>query len=1118
MNFSADRLFLPVKILVHAGLFFFNPNLQAQSIKEIRPSVLCVNEEVTIVGKELNRVTRIDYNGVALYLSDGDFTVVNKGTLRFAAPAASATNGEELVTTIIYTGLFGAFPVDREDNLMTINPLPGEPSNPAGSSYCEGTPASSVRVDDPGAGFRIDWYDSSTGGSLLGSGVSYTPTGSGTFYAEVVNISTGCISTLRASATVVHILAPSAPTGSVSSSFCEGDPVSSVSVNNPGTGYRVDWYNASTGGTLLFSGVLYIPAQPGTYYAEMVNTNTGCSSLTREAATVTENPVPSNATHPVNASFCGDDPVPSIRVDDPGNGFSVSWYINSTGGTLASGTVSGNHGEIFTPSNSASASYYAEVMNNQSRCLSHGRTRVSVEKNPSFCTNTDILSFNFDEQDDPSEINNQNHQISIVVPYGISLKNLVANFTLAPGAIAAIDGTIQRSGITHNDFSQPLTYMITAADRITTQEWIVLVDIAPNAATQILSYGFPQQTGPAIIDSRNNSISVEISFFADLTELVANFTLSDGATAKVGGIEQISGVTSNDFSNIVIYSISAQNNISTSKWKVNVTQQDLIDNENPIITYGSLPDEYPVISDSIPTNIVVTDNIGIKRVVFRYKRYQDTKWEEMKISSSDSLFTHFIKEPILGGHGMMYYFKAYDYKDNTDSTEIFNIVLRYDNQNSPIIPDLNYGGAVENYQIISIPVDLEEKNIDRIFDELMPYDIKKWRIFHHSNGITHEFGESLSTIYPSRGYWLIIRNQTDVQIGAGTTNRIENGDGFATTLQPGWNQVGNPYNFEISWDDVIDFNANPNIGRIKLYENGILTESDMVPAFRGGFVFLAGVQSVFLNIPPNSGFYSGRVAVKNNLGLLNPIDGTDWQLPIKVSFGKYTNSLIAIGMHPESIIGFDKKDEPMLPIPHEISGFDLYFTHQGEKYDKLSRDIVGSEDFYIWDFEVKKYGGSGNITLQWDNKHFGNNLYNLVMIDETIDRMIDMRVKDNYTFYASGVHKFMIFYGTEEQLLTKVLPLSVQVGDIYPNPFKDELTILVSLPDHAGIFHLELSLSDLNGKLIQNLSSIPVNPGYHQIRWKIDQPGKIQEGLYFLKILVASEKEKQIIYRKILKY
>jgi hypothetical protein len=467
---------------------------------------------------------------------------------------------------------------------------------------------------------------------------------------------------------------------------------------------------------------------------------------------------------------------------------------------------------------------------------------------------------------------------------------------------------------------------------------------------------------------------------------------------------------------------------------------------------------------------------------------------------------------------MFYYFKAIDFKDNIDSTALESMVLEYTSQDSPAIPDLSFGTTVQDYQIISIPMTLANNNVNEIFREIMPYDIKKWRLFHYNNGITGEYPGTFSTLVAGKAYWLIVRDEAVIHVGGGAMSRIENDDGFAITLQPGWNQVGNPFNFDISWIDVLDFNASQDsVGMIKTYEDGLLTEVDNVPPFRGGFVFVSGDQSVFVNIPPNPGFRSSRIAGDLLLAGKNPIDQADWRVRLAASFGQYTNNLNTLGMHPESESGFDKNDEPLLPVPHEISGFDLYFTHAGEKYDKLSRDVVRSKDFQTWEMELKKYGGSGNIELKWDNTYFGNNEFNLIMVDETNDRMIDMRATDSYTFFATNVHKFKIYYGTEEKLSREIMPSNMQVGDIYPNPFEDELNIPLSLPDTGTDYEIKVSLSDLKGNQIQQLSSNHLNAGYHLIRCDLSGTDQYVAGFYIVRIVITSTKHKEILYRKVLK-
>lgn len=85
----------------------------------------------------------------------------------------------------------------------------------------------------------------------------------------------------------------------------------------------------------------------------------------------------------------------------------------------------------------------------------------------------------------------------------------------------------------------------------------------------ITSYNLPTETGPAVIDSTNKTVTVTVNSGTNLTNQVATFTLSDGASAQVGSTPQVSGVTPNDLTNPVIYQIIAVDN-SVQNWTVTV--------------------------------------------------------------------------------------------------------------------------------------------------------------------------------------------------------------------------------------------------------------------------------------------------------------------------------------------------------------------------------------------------------------------------------------------------------------------------------------------------------------------------------------------------------------------
>ncbi|UCG28606.1 MAG: immunoglobulin domain-containing protein, partial [Bacteroidales bacterium] len=186
----------------------------------------------------------------------------------------------------------------------------------------------------------------------------------------------------------------------------------------------------------------------------------------------------------------------------------------------------------------------------------------------------DILSFSFIEQTNPATIDNVNHTVTIEVAYDTDLTSLAATFSLSPGASASVNSIDQVSGETTNDFSNPVTYTITAEDD-SEQDWIVTVTLAPPLSSEndILSFTLAEQTSSANIDNVNHTVTIFVPLSTDLTSLVATFTLSSGAAATVNSTGQVSGTTSNDFSGPVTYTVTAEDG-TNQDWVVTVIKSD----------------------------------------------------------------------------------------------------------------------------------------------------------------------------------------------------------------------------------------------------------------------------------------------------------------------------------------------------------------------------------------------------------------------------------------------------------------------------------------------------------------------------------------------------------------
>ena len=87
-------------------------------------------------------------------------------------------------------------------------------------------------------------------------------------------------------------------------------------------------------------------------------------------------------------------------------------------------------------------------------------------------TATDILNFTLPQQTGAATINTSDHTVTIEIASGTDLTNLAPSITVSEGA------TISPASLTARDFTNPLTYTVTALDGTTTQVWTVTVTTA----------------------------------------------------------------------------------------------------------------------------------------------------------------------------------------------------------------------------------------------------------------------------------------------------------------------------------------------------------------------------------------------------------------------------------------------------------------------------------------------------------------------------------------------------------------------------------------------------------------------------------------------------------------
>jgi hypothetical protein len=472
-----------------------------------------------------------------------------------------------------------------------------------------------------------------------------------------------------------------------------------------------------------------------------------------------------------------------------------------------------------------------------------------------------------------------------------------------------------------------------------------------------------------------------------------------------------------------------------------------------------------------------------------------------------------INDAWLDKFGMEFYFVASDANNP--------MVEKKDQDNKPFkilkglndvtVPLLSFGKAVKDYQIISFPYKIKDRSqVQDVFEQVMgSYDKKKWRLFQYKEGKTVEYSEGInaSNIEQGKAYWFISKEEKTLSFGKGQTygNALSDAAPFKIALTKGWNQIGNPFPYDLSWSDIQLIN--PLIGKLNLFDktNASFTESDALKVFGGGFVFAENTMDLLFPVTlPNKG---GRTATSISV---DDYDINGWSLPIQLIQGEVTNTLSGIGMRADAMNGKDKFDK--VTPPRFLRYVELNAKKNNYEFD-LSTDVVQSADNYKWDFIIET-NSSESVELKWSKQIIAALSAQLILYDKTNHTLIDMTSQDSYST-VSGANISIYF---KKSTVPELNFNKIELGKPYPNPFKDELVIPYDYnPENE--WQAEITIYDTHGRILLQ-RSVDSDVSYlKQFKWDgiIQQGVEASPGLYLYKIAVNHIGEKLIFNGKIIK-
>lgn len=210
--------------------------------------------------------------------------------------------------------------------------------------------------------------------------------------------------------------------------------------------------------------------------------------------------------------------------------------------------------------------------------------------------------------------------ITVDVPGGAGLTRVITNFQVGKGTKVFVGNELQVSGLTQNDFTNPVIYKLVSITGIETEYTVSVNRMPPETGTEIISYSLPELGINGDINNTDHTISLLFNYGTDMNVAYkAEFTKSLYATLKVGSKPQRSGVTANLYNENFVYSVYAEDRDIVTDYQV------LVDT-TPGIVSATMPNLVPVVSGDLnysymTLNFSVLEGTDVSKAIISINTY-----------------------------------------------------------------------------------------------------------------------------------------------------------------------------------------------------------------------------------------------------------------------------------------------------------------------------------------------------------------------------------------------------------------------------------------------------------------------------------------------------------------
>ena len=516
---------------------------------------------------------------------------------------------------------------------------------------------------------------------------------------------------------------------------------------------------------------------------------------------------------------------------------------------------------------------------------------------------------------------------------------------------------------------------------------------------------------------------------------------------------------------------------------------------NNIKITTTFPEIDTVSIDSLSFNFKSSGITSPLTASLHYRQSGQYIYDSIIVKQSDSIWNFSIPEDAFTIRGLEYYIEL---KSPTKSIQqgndknplrfITNFPYEMGKADIEIIPN--------KYSLIGFPVTASpNKAQDFFIDDFGEYDPSRWRLGHYDNN-SKKYVEYPNTppITPGLGLWIISDKKKEFGAAGYSVmpNRIiEDNSYYEIALDSGWNQVANPFAFDIDWDQIL-FEATdmtpdtyPLVEPVGYLFNGNnFFPASVVPAWRGLFIF-SNKNNITMLFPLediNNSYQSQKTNRRNNNGIIQ----------IELITKNYSDSENFIGISNKANDGIDFMDRHQPPSPTGLPS--LFFINNGEQ---LSKDIRKSDnDLYKFELRINTFHNS-YLKFTGINQFEYDNLIMLIKFDNQIVHLSN----DTTISINKNLDKGIIYIGQKDKIEQKLLtvPHEFNLSQNYPNPFNNSTSINFSLSYKSDV---KIEIFNSLGRKVKTLFNSECDAGTHNIIWDgtNSQNKKVATGIYFTKM------------------